>query len=272
MILQFHTPVFPINTIVDSFTFYEGLIQEHSIERLLPDGSSNLIIELDNIPKYTFDNNSLEVKEKYLGAWISGMQKEFISIGAEVGSSMLIIRFQPTGPYSVFGIPMYELNDKVLDADIILGSEIQTLRDQLLEAPTGTQKFNIVEQWLASFLKEQPPSMKMIRYATEEISRNPTLERIKTLSDSFGYSQKQFIQLFKTQVGLTPKYFQRVIRFNKVLEELEAKKQVNWTRLSQDCGFYDQAHFIREFRQFSGFNPQEFLRTEREYKNYVIVA
>lgn len=272
MLLRFHNPSFPLNQYVELFTYYKDLVQEHSIERLLPDGAPHLIIELDDIPKFTFHNETLEVKDKYSGAWISGMQKEFISISAEVHSSMFVIRFTPTGVYPLLGIPMNELSDRVFDAELFFGSSIRSLRDQLLEAPDPESKFRIASSWISERLDNNPEVNPILNFAINHLKLNPTLDQVKILSELTGYSQKQFIHLFKTQIGLTPKYYQRIIRFNKVLEEVEHTNEINWTALSHQCGFYDQAHFIREFQKFSGFNPTAFLRAEREYKNYVVVA
>ncbi|MBO6545469.1 MAG: AraC family transcriptional regulator [Balneolaceae bacterium] len=257
---------------VELFTYYRDLIQEHTIERLMPDGAAHLIIELDDIPKFTFHNETLEVKEKYSGGWISGMQKEFISISAEVHSSMFVIRFTPTGLFQLLGVSMDELRDQVFDAELFFGSSIRTLRDQLLEAPTPECKFKAVSNWLSEKMISNQQINPVVNFAIDHITKNPSLDQVGRLSQITGYSQKQLIHLFKTHLGLTPKYFQRIMRFNLVLKELDQTSRINWTALSQQCGFYDQAHFIREFQKFSGFNPTEFLNTEREYKNYVVVA
>lgn len=272
MILQFHSPSHPISDHIKLFTFYEGLNLGYTIERLLPDGTVNLIIELDNIPKFTFDNESLEKKEKYTKAWLSGMQQEYISIGSPPDSSMMVIQFQPCGVYPFLNFPVEELNKQIVDADLIFGKNIIRLREQLLEATTPNCKFQLVEQWLMNCLSESSASYKVISNAVQKICEYPSMKSIEMISQKTGYSHKQFIQLFKKYVGLTPKYFQRVQRFNKVLQELEVRQEINWSALSNDCGFYDQAHFIKEFRKFSGFNPEEFLREKGEYINYVPIC
>lgn len=272
MLLKIHTPSSPLCNYIETFTFYEGLNLGYTIERLLPDGTVNLIIELDNIPKYTFDNHSLEKKEKYTGAWLSGMQKEYISIGSPPESSMFVIQFQPGGIYPFINFPVAELNNLVVDAELIFGEDVIMLRDQLLEAPTPEEKFCRTEQWLRDHLCESSFSEQVMNFAVQQICQNPSLDSIELISLKTGYSQKQFIQLFKKYVGLTPKYFQRVQRFNKVLQEVESRNEINWSALSHDCGFYDQAHFIREFKKFSGFNPTDFLHEKGEYINYVPIS
>lgn len=269
MLLRFHTPAYPLCNYVELCTFYEGLTVGYTIERLLPDGTVNLIIELDDIPKHTFDNDSLDKKEKYIRAWLSGMQEEFISIESPPDSSMMVIRFQAGGAYPFLGFPVSELNNLVVDADLIFGSDVIRLRDQLLEAGTAGEKFIHVERWLMEQFSNSLSPEKVINYAIGQICKNPSLESIEMVSQKTGYSQKQFIQLFKKYAGLTPKYFQRIQRFNMVLREVEERKEINWSAISYDCGFYDQAHFIREFRKFSGFNPIAYMKHRGDYVNYV---
>ena len=109
----------------------------------------------------------------------------------------------------------------------------------------------------------------VVNYATLNIQQNPTLNSIFTISQHSGYSNKHFIQIFKKHVGLTPKSYQRIVRFNKVLQEIEKYKKIDWLKISLDCGYYDQAHFINEFKTFSGINPSEYLQQRGEYLNYI---
>jgi len=78
--------------------------------------------------------------------------------------------------------------------------------------------------------------------------------------------------MFKQQVGVTPKAYVKIMRFQKAIGEIEASGEVDWTGISQDCGFYDQAHFIHNFKFFSGFTPEEYVRRKSDTLNYVPVA
>lgn len=185
---------------------------------------------------------------------------------------MFVIQFRPGGLYPFINMPMNELNDLVIDADLLFGNDIFSLREQLLNAPYPFQKFFYAEQWLLRRLTEYSFSKQVLEFAIKEICQHPTNDSIAMIAHKTGYSQRQFIHLFKKFVGLKPKYFQRIQRFNKVLEELETCKEINWTAISHDCGFYDQAHFIREFKKFSGFNPSDYLCEKGVYVNYVPVS
>ena len=81
---------------------------------------------------------------------------------------------------------------------------------------------------------------------------------IAQISNKVGYSQKHLIKLFRDNVGVTPKEFLKIIRFQKTIEEIAAAKEIEWTAIANECGYYDQAHFINDFKIFSGFTPRKY--------------
>jgi AraC-like DNA-binding protein len=78
----------------------------------------------------------------------------------------------------------------------------------------------------------------------------------------YHHSQKQLILNFKKYVGLSPKYYQRILRFNDILQKIHNREKISWAEVAYNCGYSDQSHFIKEFNHFSGFNPQEFIKRE----------
>jgi len=111
-----------------------------------------------------------------------------------------------------------------------------------------------------------------IEYAVARIVHRPDQPGFKELSDQIGYSQKHFIDLFKKQVGVSPKQYFRIIRFQKVIQEIEANPAIQWSHIAAESGFYDQAHFINEFKSFSGFTPNEYMERKTPVLNYVPVG
>ncbi|KAA3662902.1 MAG: AraC family transcriptional regulator [Calditrichaeota bacterium] len=267
----FHTsqPQSPLNQFIDSFTYYSGYNPEHSIEKLLPDASINLVIELDAIPRYTFDNATLTPQTKCINAWISGMQTSFICYSAEKHSRMIVIRFKANGSYPFLQLPLLELTDTIIDAEFIFGKEILELRERLLYQRTPDTMFALVGQWLLQHLHQATLAETVVDYSIATLNSFPSLTTINKLTEKTGYSQKHFIQIFKKFVGLTPKKYQRVVRFNKALQEIEKFKNIDWMSISYDCGFYDQAHFINEFKIFADMNPSDYLQNRGKYPNYI---
>jgi AraC-like DNA-binding protein len=122
-----------------------------------------------------------------------------------------------------------------------------------------------------SLVKKLEPN-PFIDFAVGKILQSPNQITIKRLSDKVGFSQKHFIQMFKNNFGLTPKAFLKITRFQKTIREIEASKKISWSDIAFDTGYYDQAHFINDFKNFSGFTPQQYLLLKNDQLNYVPIG
>jgi AraC-like DNA-binding protein len=272
MILKTHIPRFPLNQFIDCFIYYEGYDPVHSIDRFLPDGNTEIIIDFDDAPKYIYDNQTLREIQACHHAWASGVRTEFISIPSGKHSPMFIISFRKGMAYPFFPVPMNEMADRVVDADLLWGNDFAFLREQLLEINEIDRKFETVESFLLKQFQARLLLNPAVEYALAEIIRRPDQISFARLNQNIGYSQKHFIGMFKRQVGIAPKAYLKIIRFQKAISEIERRQEANWTIISQDCGFYDQAHFIHDFKFFSGFTPTEYTRAKNEVLNYVPVG
>jgi AraC-like DNA-binding protein len=167
---------------------------------------------------------------------------------------------------------MNEMSDHVVDADLLWGDQFAFLREQLFEISQIDLKFQTVENFLLKHFQGRLVLNPAVEYAVNEILRQPDQINLARVSGSIGYSQKHFIGMFRQQVGITPKAYLKIIRFQKAITEIEERKDANWANISQDCGFYDQAHFINDFKFFSGFTPGEYVRRKNDVVNYVPVG
>ena len=272
MIFQAHIPKSPLDQFVDYLIYTEGYNPEHSIDRFLPDGNTEIIIDFDDTPKYIYDNQTLREIQACHHVWASGVRTKFISIPSGKHSAMLIISFKKGMASPFFPLPMNEMADRVLDADLLWGDDFAFLRERLMESGEIGPRFETVENFLLSNFQSRLVINPCIEYALAEIIRQPDQINLARMNQTIGYSQKHFIGMFKRQVGIAPKAYLRIIRFQKAISEIEECKEVNWTIISQDCGFYDQAHFINDFKFFSGFTPNEYVRRKNDILNYVPVG
>ncbi len=272
MYLLTHTPKYPLNQFIDTFVYYEGYNPEHSIDRFLPDGNTEIIIDFDDTPKYIYDNETLKEIQACHHVWASGVRTEYISIPACKYTAMFVISFKKGMAYPFFPVPMNEISDCVLDADLLWGHDFANLREKLFEFRDAQMRFEAVENFLIEMFLSRLTSNPCVEYALAEIIRQPDQISLGRLNHNIGYSQKHFIDMFKRQVGITPKAYLKIIRFQKAIVEIEQCDDVNWSLISQDCGFYDQAHFIHDFKFFSGFTPEEYIRRKNDVLNYVPVG
>ncbi len=271
MEFHFHRPTGFLANFIESIVFFKYLTPDYEAEKLLPEGYQDLIIDLTEKPKYIFENTTLEKKQKFKSSWLSGARKKLITIDAGgINSSMMVIRFQQGAAYHFSHFPMDEITDQVVDTDLLFGNSINNLREEILNRANATDKFAVVEDFFCQrLLKTEIPDV--VSYGIGVLASNPTEKTIKQLSDKCGYSQKHLIHLFKKHLGLTPKALQKIQRFQQVLNELEQSNSINWTRLSLDCGYYDQAHFINEFKHYSGLNPEKYMVEKGPHLNYIPV-
>ncbi len=109
-----------------------------------------------------------------------------------------------------------------------------------------------------------------MRYAVAELGHRSRPRPVAQVAAHIGLSQRRFIEVFRNEVGLTPKAFSRVCRFQHVLGRVETATHVDWTSVAYDCGYFDQAHFIHDFREFAGVSPTRYLR-HRASRNHIAV-
>jgi len=259
MDIAFHAPAAPLDTHVETLFHYRGWQPDHSIERVVPSGHVFLIFELDGIERHTYDNETLQPTAGFRGGWVSGMLRHYITISAHPDSEMLVIQFRPAGARPFLHLSLDGFSERVVPGEEVLDGELLALRDLLIGAVARAEKFAAAEEWLAARYREDLAPPAAIHEVIERLAAEPGERYADAIADYPG-SRKHLISEFRRYLGVTPKYYQRILRFNDVLRVIQAEGPVAWSAVAQHCGYSDQSHFIRDFRHFSGFNPTDFLR------------
>jgi AraC-like DNA-binding protein len=266
-IYKLYTPALPLSNFITHFTYYKNHTPNHSIDRFLPNGNIEIVIDLTETPKFIYDNISLVEIQACNKLWISGIRNKYITIPSGQNSEMFVINFRKGMVYPFLGLPLCEITDKVIDGDLILKKIFLQLREQLQACNTISAKFYLAEKILTTqFELSVNP---IIEYSINRILAAPEIVVIKNIAAKSGYSSKHLIHLFENNVGVSPKSFLRIIRFQKSIREIELKGSTNFSSLALDCGYYDQSHFIADFKSFSGFTPVEYVKKKEGYLNYV---
>ena len=269
MIHRLHFPKFPLSQFVENIWYVQGQFVDYAREKILPDGAIELIIDLDSWPKKIFDDElTTERYRTVQKAWISGERTRYIVIGTD-STHLIGIRFKPGGAHPFFQFPISELSEHVTELDLIWGRLVHEIRDQLLEIQSPEAKLLRLELFLLEQVKRSLVPNKAIMFAVHQLQFSPQFLAIRDLAEQIGITQKHLITQFEKVVGLRPKSFARVAKFNRVLKTIEETKQVEWTSIAYECGYYDQAHFIKEFHTFSGLNPSTYLTKKGDYMGYI---
>jgi AraC-like DNA-binding protein len=285
VIFKFHIPVFPLNLFIDNFIYLRDTDTPYRIERLLPDGNVVLIVDLTDEPKFIYDDKTLLPVQACKKAWFSGIHTAGLMIPAGQNCNQLVVTFKKGKSFPFVQMPLTEVAGIVVDTDQVM-KNVSRLREALLEhaasKETGLEEngleeigteaiFARAEQFFLAHYSGKFAEQKCVDYAVSRIVAAPENLTMQAIANDVGYSQKHFIHLFKHHVGVTPKSYLRIMRFHKTLNEIARAKEIDWTHLALDCGYYDQAHFIGDFKKFSGYTPEEYLAIPRDFPNYVPV-
>ena len=268
MIFRQCQPCAPLSKFIEGYWFYEDLAVDHTKEKLLPNGAIELIIDLSASPKKLYHPLDLTRFTTYRRAWISGLQRRYIVIGAERGSSMMGVHFRTGGAAPFFGFPISELTASVIELDLIWKREVYGLRDRLLDEPDISRKFDILEEFLLAKSRGNLDGDSTVEMALSALRRWPVLP-LRELAARIGVSQKKMISRFDSRVGCTPKLASRIFRFQRALETAYREKDHDGAELAQQCGYYDQSHFIHEFQEFAGMTAAEYARRRTDFPDYI---
>lgn len=140
-----------------------------------------------------------------------------------------------------------------------------------MEARTAEARLAALEVGLTERLPDEGPP-RVVLYGVEELGKGGGAARLAEVAEAAGLSQRRFIELFRRHVGMGPKVYQRVQRFQRAVRLAHAGRRVRWSELALECGYYDQSHFVRDFREFSGMTPGEYAAQARSYANHVAIG
>lgn len=266
MLYQTYQPRSPLSQFVEFLWVREGSSLLKSRSRLLPTGSVELVINLheDKIP--LFDRRTQAHRGDANGATVCGAHSEGFIISNDQKVSFMGVHFKPGGGAAFFIPPAGELHNQIVSLETLWSSSALELRDRLLKAQPLATRFRVLEQFL---LKMMQPSKRhpavdfalceFARIAEDNTAPPILVPTVRAVTEQIGFSTRHFNQLFRDQVGLTPKLYCRIQRLQQVLSLLAKEERVNWLDVALACGYFDQAHFIHDFRKFADCTPSEYL-------------
>jgi AraC-like DNA-binding protein len=271
MLCRTYTPGPPLSDFVASFWLIEGCVLPHAFERVLPSGNMFIVINLAEPHTRVYNPKNLADFERLDGSLLCGAHSRFVIVDAGELRDTMGIAFKPGGAFPFFKTPPHALQDAHASLRDFWGAEGASLREQLLEARKPCQRFAVLENLLLRKIAKSLGRHRSVRFAQSCFDRFPA-SPISHVIDQVGLSERHFIQLFSSQVGLTPKRYCRVQRFQKALANTFRAQAIDWSDIALDCGYYDQAHFIHEFTEFSGLTPATYLKQRSGPGNHIPIA
>jgi AraC-like DNA-binding protein len=249
MLVNTFTPSATLSPFVERYVIVESALER--VNRLLPDTSIAMAFRLRGHTEYINKNSSTPLPSSV----VSGLRKTPRLVSYSPGSATLIVLFKTSGASAFFRQPLHTLfEENVALKEVINYSSVQRAEDELAVCSDHCHRIKVIEQFLLSQL--HLISDPLIANALSRINAATGNLRIKTLAESLHLSQDAFEKRFRKAVGSTAKQFSMILRMKSVTH---FGKKANVTNLALAAGYFDSAHFNKEFKLFTGQTPSEFF-------------
>jgi AraC-like DNA-binding protein len=267
MIYKTFVPPAPFNTFIENIWYWRGGDPGHAKDTIMASGRIGLMINLNRDELFWYGGERYGERNLLSGIAVCGTHTRTFAIDAWQ-PHMMGVQFKPGGAFAFLGGSAREFEDVHISLSDIWGADAERLHQCVVQAPTPGDKIDILFRAMAARFLERSRH-PAVEIALRLFGRTPHRVSVNAVAREAEVSPKKLIRLFAEEVGMTPKTYLRVSRFQRVLERVHAATRVDWMEEVERHGYYDQPHFIREFKEFSGFTPTEYFRLRGPYLNHV---
>jgi AraC-like DNA-binding protein len=200
-------------------------------------------------------------------AFVLGARGSSTVLEGQVAPAYVEVLLKPLGAYTLLGLPPEELTGRIVDLVDVLGGDGRRLTERLREAPSWRERFALLDQFLLRRLAVGPRPSPEVAWAWQRLVATGGSVPIGRIAGEVGWSHRHLIARFRQQVGLPPKTAARLVRLDRVWRRLDERRPLDWGQVAADVGYADQAHLVRDFRQFTGTTPTGFQAWTRPSDN-----
>ncbi|MXN90250.1 helix-turn-helix domain-containing protein [Flavobacterium sp. Sd200] len=233
----------------------------HSRERIFPDGCIELIFNYREL--FIKFENGIASHEQYR-TMLYGQLKTFIEVEATGSVGLFSVRFNPAGLQPFINRDVGSLTSRELNITELWGDEGVQLEHDMLKCNSNEERVIIIETFLMQKLQTIAFDNSDVEYCVNALTESEGSITIDLLANQLCIGKRQLERKFNAAVGLSPKMLARIIRFQNTLQLIEKKEFTSFTGVAHDGGFYDQAHFIKDFKEFTGLNPKQYFSENLE--------
>jgi AraC-like DNA-binding protein len=251
----------PLAQFVERF-WYSSDAPLHQKVRVVPSGTIELVFNFNGDDLGFYDTEQSASCKSFSGAVFSGAHARPLFVDSR--EHVMGVHFKRGGAFRFLGVPASELADTHVDLEVLWGKFTQDLREQLCTTTNPAKRFRVLEETLVARLANTVEKHQAVRAALAIFERDAGEARTRDLAAHLGLSQRHFIKVFSDQVGITPKQFGPVQRFQRALDLTRSSSTPDWADIVVACGYFDQSHLIHDFQTFSGLSPTEFHRQRSE--------
>jgi AraC-like DNA-binding protein len=243
---------------VKQYWFIDSVVSDDAryVQRIVPSGMPELMFFQGTRPSVAESGKNLEADSV-----ISGHHKSFFDLQITDSFSLFAVTFQPHGLRAFFDIPGSEFLNNKIPLRFLLKEEAFEIEEKIASEIDFGSKVNWIEAYLLKQLKKRSEwyDFKRVDCCLGGLIRKKGLISVDDLASQAFLSRKQFERKFFDFVGTSPKQYLRTVRFQNAIHQKAVNPHLKMTELAYDCGFYDQAHMVNEFKKLSGLTPKEYF-------------
>ena len=268
---SFYSPGQPLNAFVECFWYFPAYVAGHQRERALPTGTIELVVNLGEGRMRILKDDQDVDGQHFDRSVVCGPHSRYFVLDTSRSAPVVGIHFRPGGATPFFNLPADELTDRHVALEDLWGPWAHEAHERLTQASSPEQMFWLLEQVLLSRLRKPHLLHPAVAYAVRKLTAFPDIARIRQVQNETGYAAKRFIELFSGSVGLTPKVYSRIQRFQAVIKRVARGDQVDWADVALGGGYCDQSHLNREFRAFTGITPALYQPVAKHRPSHIAV-
>jgi AraC-like DNA-binding protein len=262
-----HTPAAPLNRCIRTLWYARVLDAPHSRERVLPTGRVQIILNLDR--DFLLDCREGSPACPTPPSQIVGGRSTYEIIDTSDMADLIGIVFEPGGfaPFVSDAVDLF--SNRSVNLEDMWGAPARNLRDHLRELSTPVGRIRCLEAFLLDRFAGRLTRNRVIDFALSSFQQAPGFAKVREVAKSTGWSERRFSQVFREEVGFSPKAWTRILRFRRAVQLLHAGVDLPWAEMALDCGYYDQSHFANEFRAFSGIDATTYSALRSHWAHHV---
>jgi len=257
-------PAPPLDRFIDDIYCLTG-VPHHRRLNVPPMPSAHLFINLAP-PIRVYDSDPAVPPAVFTDGWFMGVWTRRFLVEFEPPVRVVGVHFKPWGISPFVDMPSTELRDRWAPVDAVWERSLDRMRDQFASAPSTGEMLQVLEDELRSRLVPAPSrGLELVHHTARRLEASWGAVSVGALTDGAGVSGNHLATQFKSHLGVTPKRVARIYRFAGLILSVDARHPVNWSELAQTAGYFDQAHFSKEFKDFTGHTPSAYLALRRRF-------
>lgn len=240
--------------LVKHYLILDGLSAANGMHRLFADGNTGLVFNLDHAALCAD-----AVNPSVHPCWLYGQVKTYHDLLLTGSINWIVVVLKPYGAYHLWGVPGTEWYNCFFPAADMLGSRINDIANVLVKTEQLKERIRLLDDFLLQQMKPGSNPDPMIVQAVQHIMMQEGALPIEYLLQTLSVNERMLERKFKLHIGITPKRFSDIVRLNASAKKMQQlKKPRKLTGIAYDSGYFDQAHFINEFRKYTGITPHQY--------------